>query len=443
MTLLLLGVNHRTAGVEDRESLAFGPEEAGALLSALGTTGAIREAAVLSTCNRTEFYVAATEVTAADRQLQAAVREVRPDDPLAPGDHRYVRTGPDAVTHLLRVGCGLDSMVVGDVQILGQVKEAYQIAREAGTSGPLLDRLFQTALHAGKRARTETSIGVGTVSVSSAVVEMAAHRDVARANGHDMCPRHEHGLTGQHLVVIGAGEAARLAALHARQHAPASITIVNRTARRGEALAVEVGGTTCLFDELPRVLCEADVVFSATRATAPVLTADTLRGAMAVRRGRPLVVFDLAVPRDVEPVAGEIPGVHLHAIDVIQSVVDANMTERQAQVPDVERIVADETARFETWHRGLSATPTVVALRDHFERIRLEELDRLLANASEDERSRADRLTRALVNRLLHTPTVRLKDADPASDDGRTRLQATRDLFALGVPPEPSRGQDA
>ena len=174
-------------------------------------------------------------------------------------------------------------------------------------------------------------------------------------------------------------------------------------------------------------------MFSATRASVPVLTADMLRGVMAARGGRPLVVFDMAVPRDVEPAAGEIPGVHLHAIDVIQSVVDAHMTERHAQVPDVERIVADETERFETWHRGLSATPTVVALRDHFERIRLEELDRLLANASEDERSRADRLTRALVNRLLHTPTVRLKDADPTSDDGRIRLQATRDLFALGV----------
>jgi glutamyl-tRNA reductase len=443
MTLLLLGVNHRTAGLDNRESLAFGPEEAGALLSALGTGGAIREAAVLSTCNRTEFYVAATEVTAADRQLQAVVREVRPNDPLAPGDHRYVRTGPDAVSHLLRVGCGLDSMVVGDVQILGQVKEAYQIARQAGTSGPFLDRLFQTALHAGKRARTETSIGVGTVSVSSAVVEMAAHRDVARTHGHETCPRHEHGLTGKHLVVIGAGDAARLAALHARQHQPASITIVNRTRPRGDALAAEIGGTACLLDELPRLLRTADVIFSATRATAPVLTAVMLQHAMPERGGRPLVVFDMAVPRDVEPAAGDLQGVHLHAIDVIQSVVDAHMTERNAQVPEVERIIADETERFETWQRGLSATPTVVALRDHFERIRLEELDRQLANASEDERSRADRLTRALVNRLLHTPTVRLKDADPTSDDGRTRLQAMRDLFALGLPSEPSRGQDA
>jgi glutamyl-tRNA reductase len=443
MTLLLLGVNHRTAALDSREALAFGPEEAGALLSALGTEGAIREAAVLSTCNRTEFYVAATEVTAADRQLQQAVRDVRPNDPLAPGDHRYVRTGPDAVSHLLRVGCGLDSMVVGDVQILGQVKEAYQIARQAGTSGPLLDRLFQTALHAGKRARTETSIGVGTVSVSSAVVEMAAHRDVARAFGHETCPRGAHGLSGQHLVIIGAGEAARLAALHARQHQPASITIVNRTAARGHSLAAEVGGTACVFDELPRVLRTADVIFSATRASVPVLTADMVQAAMADRRGRTLVVFDMAVPRDVDPAAAAISGVHLHAIDVIQSVVDAHVTERNAQVPEVERIVADETERFEAWHRSLSATPTVVALRDHFERIRLEELERQLANASDDERSRADRLTRALINRLLHTPTVRLKDADPASDDGRIRLQATRDLFALGLPPEPSRGQDA
>ena len=447
MTLLLLGVNHRTAGLDDREALAFGPDDALDLLAGIGGDGAIREAAVLSTCNRTEFYVVASEVTAADRQLQAAVRRVRPSDPLAPGPHRYVRTGAAVAAHLFRVGCSIDSMVLGDVQILGQVKDAYQLARRAGTSGPLLDRLFETALHAGKRARAETTIGVGTVSVSSAAVELAAHGDVAREHGHEACPRHTHfagGLSGRQLAIVGAGEAARLAALHARQHRPASIVIINRSEARGAALAAEVGGQGRLLDALPEVLRTADVVFSATRATVPVITAEMLRRAMHDRGGRPLVVFDMAVPRDVEHGAGEVPGVVLHAIDGIRSVVDTHLAERNAQVPDVERIVAEESERFDAWLRGLTATPTVVALRDHFERIRMEELERLLPHASDEERARADRLTRALINRLLHTPTVCLKDADPASDDGRGRLQATRDLFALGLPAaEQSRSHDA
>ena len=227
-----------------------------------------------------------------------------PNDPLAPGDHRYIRTGPDAVTHLLRVGCGLDSMVVGDVQILGQVKEAYQIAREAGTSGPLLDRLFQTALHAGKRARTETSIGVGTVSVSSAVVEMAAHRDVARANGHEICPRHEHGLTGNtSSSSVPAKRRGWLRSTPGSTRPPRSRSSTGRAgaARRWRPKSAErpACSTSCRASLRRRMSCSP--------RRAPQSRSDRGHAArrMAERGGRPLVVFDMAVPRDVEPAAGE------------------------------------------------------------------------------------------------------------------------------------------
>jgi glutamyl-tRNA reductase len=447
MNLLLLGVNHRTAAIDDREALAFTPAQALDLLAGLAPNGVISEIALLSTCNRTEFYAAANDLALADRRVRDAVEGVRGHDLLGPGPHRYVQSGVDVAAHLFRVASGLDSMVLGDVQILGQVKDAYRLARQAGTAGPLLDRLFETALHAGKRARAETSIGTGTVSVSSAAVGMAAHGSVARAHGHTNCPRHEGfatGLRGRRLVIVGAGETARLAALHARDHAPASILIVNRTGARGAALAAEVRGIHWPLDRLPEALQLADVVFSATHAPGALIGADVVRTAMHARAGRPLLIFDLAVPRDVDPAAAHVPGVLLHAIDDVRSVVDGHLADRSAQVPRVEQIVSEEAGRFATWARGLRATSTVVALRDHFERVRLEELQRLMPHASEEERSRADRLTRALINRLLHTPTVTLKDADLDSDDGRWRLRAARDLFALGAPARTrTRGRDA
>jgi glutamyl-tRNA reductase len=206
---------------------------------------------------------------------------------------------------------------------------------------------------------------------------------------------------------------------------------VNRSGDRGDRLAAEVDGRSAPLDRLAEELRDADVVFSATRAPGPVVSAAVVAGALEERAARPLLVFDLAVPRDVEPAVAWVPGVVLRTLDDVQTVVDARLAERLAQVPAVERIVTEEVAKFSCWLRGLDATPTVVALRDHFERIRLEEIDRMLSQASAEERVRADRLTRALVNRLLHAPTVRLKDADPSSADGRWRLQAARELFAL------------
>jgi glutamyl-tRNA reductase len=420
MNLLLLGVNHRTACLDDREALAFGPDDTFDLLTRLGRSGILREAALLSTCNRTEFYVIADDADAAAEHVREAIQRLRRRDLLGPGPHRDVVNGGDVAQHLFRVACGLDSIVLGDVQILGQVKDAYTLARQAGTAGPWLDRLFETALHAGKRSRAETSIGAGTVSMASAAVELAVQVMA--------------GLADRRVLIVGAGDTARLAALHAAEHGAARLTIVNRTFERAEALAAEAGGLALDLASLPEALASADVVVSATRATLPMVTAAMLRRAMAGRQERPLLVLDLAVPRDVEPAGADVPGVVLHAIDRIRSAVDRHLAAREAQVPAVERIIDEESTRFSTWVRGLGAKPTVLALRDHFERIRSEEIERQLAHAPREERERAERLTRALVNRLLHVPTLRLKDADPASDDGQLRLQAAQDLFALGGP---------
>jgi glutamyl-tRNA reductase len=417
MHLLLVGVNHRTAALEERESLAFACADARALLARLSGAVGIDEVALLSTCNRTEFYIASTDLPAAETALREAVVSAGRRDLLGDPARRYRLEDTEAATHLFRVACGLDSMVLGDVQILGQVKEAHQRARGMETSGPLLDRLFETALHAGKRSRGESGIGAGTVSISSAAVDLAI--------------RHSGPLTGKRIVILGAGDTARLAALHVRAQDPGSIVVVNRSGERGDRLAAEVDGRSTALDRLADEIRDADIVFSATRAPGAIVSAALLAAALADRPTQPLLIFDLAVPRDVEPAAAWVPGVVLRTLDDVQTVVDARLAERLAQVPIVDRIVTDEVAKFSCWLRGLGATPTVVALRDHFERIRLEEVDRLLSQASAEERVRADRLTRALVNRLLHAPTIRLKDADPASDDGRWRLQAARELFAL------------
>ena len=413
MNLLLVGVNHRTAALDDREALALREDEIRTLLSDLTAPGLLDEALVLSTCNRIEFYAAA-DGGDADHHIRRAILALRGRDLLAPGPHRYVLEGPAVARHLFRVACGLDSMVLGDVQILGQVKEAYGLARQAGSAGLVLDRLFETALRAGKRARRETTIGAGRVSVASAAVEFAE--------------LHGGPLAGRRVLIIGAGDTARLAARHVADRRPLSLTIANRDVERAAGLAAAVGADAAPLTTLPELLGRSDVVISATRAPEPIVSAGVVRTALQTKAGG-LLMIDLAVPRDIEPEAAAIPGVALHAVDSIRTVVGHGLEQRSSQVPPVERIVEDECARFEVWSRGLGATPIVVALRDHFEQIRREELQRL-RHAPEAERERADRLTRALINRLLHVPTLRLK-SDPASEEGHQRLLAAQELFAL------------
>jgi glutamyl-tRNA reductase len=429
MNLLLVGVNHRTARLADREALALTQDEIGALLTLVGGKGVVREAVVLSTCNRVEIYAAASDTAVADRHVRDAVVALKDRDLLAPGAHRYAITGPAVVRHLFRVACALDSMILGDVQILGQVKQAYALARSQGAAGVLLDRLFEMALHTGKRARTETGVGTGTVSMAAAAVEFARH--------------HAGTLARRHVLIIGAGDTARLAAKHVAAHLPGDITIVNRDRTRGELLAAETGARYLPLEALPQALGEADVVFSATRAPHAIVTEDAVRTAMGARPDRALTIMDLAVPRDVEQGAGLVAGVSLHALDSVRTRVGRAVTQRTAEVPRVEQIIEQEVDRFAGWWRSLGTAPVVVALREHFERIRAEEVERQLGGLTERERDRAERLTRALVNRLLHMPTVRLKDVDPGSSEGQWRLEAARELFALPIPPAAGRRRDA
>jgi len=414
--LLLIGVNHRTAGLDLRESLAFTREECVHLLAAVVSSGAA-EALVVSTCNRTEFYVVDATPELADRRVRDAIHALRGADLLAPAASRYTAVDQDAARHLCRVAAGLDSMVLGDRQILGQVKEAAALARATAAVGPLLDRLLDCALRAGKRARAETGLSGGAVSVASAAVRLAK----ARLGG----------LAHRRVLVVGAGDTGRLLARQLAAFPLADLAIANRTVSTAEQLAEAAGGRAIALGEIAGALETAELVISATSAPGHVITAATVASALERRRGAPLMLVDLAVPRDIEPSTASISGVTLVTIDAVHDVVDQTLSMRQAEVPRVDALVDAELARFEGWRRSRAVTPVVRELRAYFEEVRAEELSRL-KHVAPDERARAERLTQALVNRLLHVPTVSLKDADPASEDGRSRLHAARDLFALG-----------
>jgi len=414
--IVVLGVNHRTAPLSLREKLAFDDGAARAALERLRADGRLMESVILSTCNRTELYAVAESLELAAARLRDVVCASPRVDALA-GGHCYALEGRAAARQILRVAAGLESQIVGEAQILGQVKQALALARQAGSVGPWLDRLFDAALHAGKRARAETSIGRGTASVPAAALDM-----VEQAVG---------GLRGRSFLVVGAGDAARLAARHIAERGPARLIVANRSVERARLLAREVRGEPLALDALAAALSQADVVVSATRAPGVVIDARTVEAARAGEPRRPLVFVDLAVPRDVDPGVGALPGVMLLTLDGVHAQVASELGRRAAEVPRVEAIVEEELARFEAWLAALAATPVVRELRDHFERLRAQELRRSLRHFAPDERPRIEQLTQALVNKLLHVPTTRLRGLDAASPAGLERLNTVRELFGL------------
>ena len=416
MEFVLLGVNHRTAPLAVRERLALGLEPSRDLMCRGAREGAWSESCVLNTCNRTEIYAASEDAEVTEAFLRTETTRACGADVLAPGSHRYHLTGIAVAHHLFRVAAGLDSMVVGEVQILGQVRAALAQARDAGAVGGPLDLLFNAALHAGKRARAETAISRGAVSVASAAVALAARR--------------LGGLASRHVLVIGAGETGRLLALHAAGKRPARLVIANRTLARAEALAAECGGAAASLVELEAAIAAADVVFAATRASQPIVARDVVLRAFDSRPARPLLLIDVAVPRSIDPAAADT-GALLVTIDAVEAAAWGGLEKRQLEARRVEAIVEEECAHFAARLGGLGATPVLRELRERFERLRVAEVKKSLSHFDERERPEVERLTRALVNKLLHLPTTRLREADPATLSGRLRLRAARELFAI------------
>jgi glutamyl-tRNA reductase len=415
--LIGLSLTHRTAPVAVRERLAFAPAEASELLAALLASGAVDEAVALSTCNRTELYVVGEDGDAAELVAIAALACHAGISAAALELRLTAVRGAAVAAHLFAVAAGLDSMVLGEAEILGQLRRAHELSRAAGACGPLLDRLMRDALGAGRRARAGTAIGRCGVSVSSAAVELARE-----ALGT---------LADRRVLLVGAGKSSEVTARVLRSHGVNVLRIANRSPERAVELARGYG-TAVPLDDLEAQLADADLVLAATASPSVLIGRGTLARAMAKRSGRPLVLVDLAVPRDVDPGAGELPGVTLLDLDDVQARVAHNREARRSDVGAARAIVDAEAERFERWRAAREAAPTVAALQAAGDAIVADLLQRNAPHwesLTDADRERVATLARAVVRRLLHEPTLQLKQA--AHDGDAAPGRAARALFGL------------
>jgi glutamyl-tRNA reductase len=423
MHVFLLGVSHHTAPVDLRERLDFSSRDVGDAVRALADRATAAEAVLLSTCNRSEVYVASEQPETARAELVDFLTTYHdlPVETFVP--HLFERTDTDAVRHLFRVAAGLDSRIVGEPQILGQVKDAFHAAAGRQAVGPLLTRLFQSAFGVGKRVRSETALGEGAVSMGYAAVELA-RRTFGR-------------LEGKNVLVVGAGEISTLAAQHLKAQGARDIAVANRTASGAETLAQLVSGRTVDWHGLSDAMAGADIVVSATGAPRPVVTRALVEAATGGRMARPLFIIDLAVPRDVEPSVGTLRDVFVYNVDDLQALMHENTSKRSAEILHAEGIVGDEVVRFGAWRRSMGAVPAVVALRRRFDAIRRTELDRLgvkLSGLTAADRARVEDVTRLIVEKLLLEPTERLKAA-PDAETQAAYADALVHLFGLAEEP--------
>ena len=411
MKLALAGVSHHTAPLELRERVAIDAGAAGAIARDLASGDGQYEAVVLSTCNRTEVYVASRNGDAAGA-AEGALLSLAGDhaDTLAPVAYRLA--DESAALHLFRVAAGLDSLIPGEGEILGQVRDAF----EGGAAGPLLDRTFRMALHAGRRARLETAVGESPASVPAAAAALAQQVF--------------DGLDGRCVVLVGAGRTSEVTARNLRSRGATVSAVVNRTVERAERLAASFGARAVPLDDVAAALASADVVVSSTSAPGFVLTADALAAALRARRGRPLLFVDLAVPRDVDPSLAAIDGCFVYDVDDLEAVVAASLEGRRAEAVQAERIVAAEADRFRGWQASLAVVPAIASLRALAEQIRSSELARVEGKLPENERAVVDTVTAQIVNKLLHLPTVRMKEA-AVTPDGLVYADVVRHLFGL------------
>ena len=419
MHLFLLGVSHRTAPVEVREHLDFATRGLEHALAALAVRSTATESVVLSTCNRAELYVACEEVGTAREDLLAFLAEYHGIERPSVEGHLYELTDGEAARHLFRVAAGLDSLVVGEPQILGQVKEAFAAASASRTLGPVMNRVFPWSFSVGKRVRSETGLAEGAVSVSFAATALAR-----KIFGE---------LKGRTVLVAGAGEMGKLTAQHLKAQGVDHLLIASRTLANATTLAEAIGGTPLPWQDLDTALAAADIVVSATGATLPVLTRPQIEGVMRGRRNRPIFIIDIALPRDVDPAVGDLEAVFLYNIDDLEGIVRENLSRRGSEVARAETIVRDEVRKFEAWLTSRHAIPTVVALRQRFDAVRRAELERLqprLAGLPPEAKDRVEEITRLVVEKLLITPTEQLKSlSDP--ERVRTYAEALTRLFAL------------
>lgn len=419
MHLVIAGLSHKTAPVEMREKLAMSDTETQEALSSLLMQPSLAEAVILSTCNRLEIYGVASDQNDGREQIGRFISDYHNVPLKKVLDHLYFYESVHATHHLFRVVSSLDSMVVGEAQILGQIRDSYTIAHETEATSVILNRLFRQALAVGKRVRTETEIGESAVSVSYAAVELAK--------------KIFEDLQGRGVLIIGAGEMSELTVRHLIASGVDSVFVTNRTHERAEELAGEFGGEAVKFGNLEDALIKADIVISSTGSPDHILGRDDIAGAMQKRRNRPLFLIDIAVPRDINPAVNKVYNAFLYNIDDLQSVVEANIAERKVEARVAENIIEREVDHFTQWLCTLEVVPTISALKEHADGIREQELEKTLnrlQNLSDKELEIIRALTGVIVNKLLHEPVVRLKECS-GSKDGYLYVESLRHLFNL------------
>ncbi|MFP1728637.1 glutamyl-tRNA reductase [Lonsdalea quercina] len=417
MTLLALGINHKTAPVSLRERIVFTQDSLGAALHSLLQQPLIQGGVLLSTCNRTELYLS---VDAEENQREQLIHWLCEYHHLSADDVRkslYWHEGNAAVSHLMRVASGLDSLVLGEPQILGQVKKAFaESQREQSLSGDL-ERLFQKSFTVAKRVRTETDIGASAVSVAFAACTLA--RQIFES------------LADVNVLLIGAGETIELVARHLREHQVKRMWIANRTRERAQVLAHEVGAEVIALSELDSQLAQADIIISSTASTLPIVGKGMMERTLKVRRNRPMLMVDIAVPRDIEPEVGKLANVYLYSVDDLHAIVQQNLAQRKAAAVQAESIVQQESSEFMGWMRAQTAVETIRDYRSQADALREEMTTKALAAIQQggDVEAIVQELTHRLTNRLIHAPTISLQQA--ARDGDQDRLQILRDSLGL------------
>ena len=417
MRLVLVGTSHHRAPVELREQIFVSAADNSELVERLAGDDA--EAVVLSTCNRTELYLVHGDDETAQARAFAELTALAGLSETEIAPTLYTLTDEAAALHAFRVAAGLDSLIPGEAQILGQVRDAYELARGANTAGPVLHRLFRQALRVGRRVRTETAIGENPASISSAAAELAE-----RVFGS---------LEGRRILILGAGKMSDLATVNLISRGVESVFVANRSVERAERLASRFGGRAVGLEEVEAELESADVVVASTSARGFVLSAEQVARAMSKRRGRPIFFVDIAVPRDIDPSVNEIEGCYLYDVDDLERVVEESVAGRREEAVRAEAIVSEEAQRFRDWQLSLDVVPAIASLRALAESIREDELARAegrLGSLSPSQRRAVESLTAQIVNKLLHPPTVRMKEAAAAAD-GVLYADAIRHLFAL------------
>lgn len=426
MSLYIVGLNHTTAPVEIREQLIFGGDEALRALGEVTRLPDVAEAVVLSTCNRTEFFVAA------ERSGAAALRDwLVNDQRLSPAAEQalFRLEGEAAIRHLFRVACGLDSMVLGEPQVLGQIKDAWRQAEQAGTIGRHLGKLFQHTFAVAKKVRTETEIGASPVSVAYAAVSLAG--------------QFFSGFAKHTALLIGAGATIELVAQHLHGKGIGRLFVANRDLERARELAARFGGFALPLSELPGMLPDADVIVSSTASPHPIVTLEQMQEAVRLRKRKPIFAVDIAVPRDLDPRIAQLADVYLYTIDDLDRVVIEGQSAREAAAVDAGRILEQETHRYLEIEHSKAVAPVITALRDHGDALRREVLEqaRRRLNGGHDAEAVMEYVAGSLLKKLLHRPTVRLRQAGEASD--RSLIEAARKLFGLDADDDGDGGRSS